>query len=206
MRYLDFQSKLRQHIVFSLADVNLIDQAFDSRRLNEWQGKGYLRKIRRGYYTFADTAIDEKALYLIANKLYAPSYVSLELALSIYGLIPESVYAVTSVSSLKTAAFKTPIAQFSYRHLKPSLMFGYRLEAAHGQNARVAELEKAVLDYLYLNPSITKPNDFAEWRFNSREFLERVDLRKLRRYATAFGGRPFRARLERLLTLINDAK
>jgi predicted transcriptional regulator of viral defense system len=205
MRYIQFREKMRNHAIFSLSDVNLIDPNFDHRRLNEWQHQGYIRKLRRGYYLFADTTVDEKTLFLAANKLYAPSYVSLEMALSIYGLIPESVYTVTSVSSRKTATFETPIAQFSYRCVKPSLMFGYRLESSRGQNFRIADLEKAVLDYLYLNPHIVRPDDFAEWRFNSRIFLERADLGKLRRYAEAFGNRLFLSNCERLLTLINEA-
>ena len=42
---------------------------------------------------------------MVANKIYSPSYISLETALSYYGLIPESVYALTSVSTRKTISF-----------------------------------------------------------------------------------------------------
>ncbi len=74
---------------------------------------------------FTDTPLNEETLFLIANKLYAPSYVSFEMALSYYGLIPEGVYAITSATSKKTATFQTPIGKFSYRTLKPQLFFGY---------------------------------------------------------------------------------
>ena len=114
--------------VFSLSDIRKVDPEFYRPRLNEWQAKGYIKKLRRGYYMFADLALNEQALFFIANRLYVPSYVSFEMALSYYGLIPEGVYLVTSVSTKKTSTFKTPIAQFLYKTMKPSLFFGYQLE------------------------------------------------------------------------------
>src|SRR5438552_1939663 len=44
-------------------------------------------------------------LWLVANKLLRPSYISLETALTHYGAIPESIYAVTSVTPLTTKTF-----------------------------------------------------------------------------------------------------
>src|ERR1700690_2530920 len=115
---------------------------------------------------FTDTALSEEALFLIANKLYSPSYVSFEMALSYYDLIPEGVYSITSAAGKKTTKFKTPIGEFAYRKIKPELLFGYRLQKQGKQRYKLAEMEKAVLDYLYLNPKITRKADFYEWRFN----------------------------------------
>lgn len=51
---------------------------------------------------------------LIANRIYQLSYLSLETALSFYSVIPEGVYALTSVSSRKTQTMHTPVASFIY--------------------------------------------------------------------------------------------
>lgn len=202
MRYQDFERQFTGFPVFSLADVRKIDPGFHRRQLSEWQDKGYIKKLRRGYYIFADTTLDEDTLFFIANHLYAPSYVSFESALSYHGLIPEGVYTVTSASGKKTAHFVTPVAAFSYRHLKPELLFGYDLVEHHERRSKIASIEKAVLDYLYLNPQTAREADFHEWRFESAEFLRRADLEKLRAYAAAFKNAAFSARIDRAVTLM----
>lgn len=206
MQYQDFKGRLENFRVFSVADIRKVDPKFYPARLNDWQKRGYIKKLRRGYYVFADVPLDENLLYLIANRLYAPSYITLESALSYYGLIPEGVYSITSACSKKSSSFYTPIAQFTYHRIKPQLMFGYCLQKQGDQSYKIAEVEKAVLDYLYLHPDISNRADFDEWRFNSREFLARADMNKLNQYAKAFGNKSFVARLTRLLELINNSQ
>lgn len=206
MKYQELKEQLKNFTVFSLSDIRKIETNFYRRRLNEWQGKGYIRKLRRGYYMFTDIAMNEETLFLIANRLYSPSYVSFEMALSYYGLIPEGVYSVTSASSKKPTKFKTPIAEFSYRKIKPALLFGYRLGKLNGQGYKIAEMEKAVLDYLYLNPKIANEADFHEWRFNSEEFLAKADMKKLNEYASAFGSKRLTARLKKILIFMKNLK
>ncbi len=206
MKYQELRSKLGGHVVFSLSDIRKIDPRFYRVQLDDWQTAGSIKKLRRGHYYFSDTLLDESTLSLIANRLYAPSYVSLESALSRYGLIPEGVYSITSASTRKTAVFSTPIGEFSYHTVSPALFFGYQLESSHAQQYKIAEIEKAVLDYLYLNPTIAQEEDFHEWRFNSAEFIARADRAKLLRYAKAFRRRGFGQKLEHLLGLIDRTK
>jgi len=205
MQYQKLKEQLKDFVVFSLSDIRKVDPKFYRPRLNEWQAKGYIKKLRRGYYMFADLVLNEETLFLMANRLYAPSYVSFEMALSYYGLIPEGVYSVTSVSSKKTASFKTPIARFSYRKIKPSLFFGYQIQKQKGQGYKIAEMEKALLDYLYFNPWVAEEADFYEWRFNSEDFLAKSDRTKLREYAAAFRNKRLTMRLEKLLALMRRA-
>ena len=61
---------------------------------------------------FADTELNEETFFLIANKIYNPSYVSFEMALSYYRLIPEGVYSITSATAKKTIKFKTTVGDF----------------------------------------------------------------------------------------------
>jgi predicted transcriptional regulator of viral defense system len=145
-------------------------------------------------------ALNEETLFLMVNHLYSPSYVSFETALSYYGLIPEGVYSITSAATKKTTSFKSPTANFIYHRIKPQLYFGYRLASQGGQGYKVADPEKAVLDYLYLHPEIVREADFQEWRFNSKGFLAMADLLTLRRYA--YGNKQLAKRLEKLIKLI----
>ncbi len=202
MRYQELKEKLKDFVIFTLNDIRKTYPDFHRRRLNEWQDKGYIKKLRRGYYMFSDLSLNEETLFLIANRLYVPSYVSFETALSHYGLIPEGVYSLTSVSTKKTSDFKTPIARFLYRKIKPSLFFGYQLEKHKGQGYKIAEMEKALLDYVYFNPQIAKRGDFHEWRFNSEEFLSKADIPKLRQYTTAFKNKRLAVRIKKILVLM----
>lgn len=206
MKYQDLQKNLGSFIVFSLNDIKKIEPNFHRPQLNFWQKKNYIKKLRRGFYMFSETALNEDTLFIIANRLYSPSYVSLESALSYYGLIPEGVYSITSISTKKTANFKTPVADFSYRRVKTSLHFGYQLKKQNGQSYKIADMEKAILDYLYLHPKIVDAADFYEWRFNAGEFMAKADLKKLNNYAKVFGSRALLKRLKKLLQLLQVEK
>lgn len=151
---------------------------------------------------FSDTQLDEETLFLIANRLYTPSYVSFESALSYYELIPEGVYSITSACGKKTSSFHTPIAEFTYKKIKSEFLFGYNLQKKGDQAYKIAAIEKAVLDYLYLNPNIAQDADFHEWRFNSQEFLLRANIPKLYEYAKAFNNKSLLERLDKLVALV----
>ena len=202
MQYIELKEQLNDFIVFNIADIRKIEADFDLRRLNEWQKKNYIKKIRQGFYMFSDLPVDEAILLTIANHIYEPSYISLEMALSLHGLIPEAVYAVTSVTSQKSRTWKTSIGNFTYRHIKPKLLFGYELREHVGQRYQVAEIEKAVLDYLYLNPKINDGESFVGMRFNTIQFREKADMEKFDRYTTAFDSKAFAARAKRFIKYI----
>ena len=183
MNFVHFKNSLRDFPVFSLADIRAAHSGFDRRRLSEWQKKGYIKKIIKGYYLFSDFDIDESTLLAIANKIYKPSYISFETALSYYRLIPESVYMITSASTRRTSMFETPMARFSYRTIKPSLFFGYSLLIG---GIKVAFVEKAILDYLYINPAVRTADDFGSLRINREEMLSRVSMERLTGYVQRF--------------------
>ena len=84
MQYLELEKSFKDFTVFSLTDIKRIHAGFHRRRLNEWQEKGYIKKIIKGYYISSDLEISENILFEIANRIYRPSYISLETALSYY--------------------------------------------------------------------------------------------------------------------------
>lgn len=189
MNFLEFKRKLDNFYIFSLNDILKVDNSFNRRRLYEWQQKGHLINVRRGFYIFSDYTINEDSLFLIANVIYDPSYISLETALSRYGLIPETVYAITSVSTKKTESFKTEVGNFDYKHIKASLYFGYNLIDISGRTYLFASIEKCVLDYIYLHPELIDLEAFAAWRFHASSFLEQADLKKFDEYLKAFNSK-----------------
>jgi hypothetical protein len=86
----------------------------------------------------------------LANLLHAPSYVSLERALSLHGLIPESVPVCTSITTNRPIRLDTPLCRFAYQHVKPGWFFGFQERPLGESRALVAVPEKALLDLLYL--------------------------------------------------------
>ena len=202
MRYLDFKEQFKDFLVFSLDDIKKLDSSFHRQRLNEWQKQGYIKKIIREYYIFSDLEINEAILFIIANKIFHPSYVSLEVALAYYGLIPESVYTITSVTSKKTYTFDSPIANFDYKKIKPGLMFGYCLVPYDNHNFKIAEIEKAILDYFYFNHQLKTAEEFTELRINKETFKEKIDLEKLKNYTKQFKNKALEERINNFINFI----
>jgi len=77
--------------------------------------QGVLVRLKKGLYIFGNLYKDSVDSIVIANRLYTPSYVSFDYALSYYGLIPERVYEVTSATLHAKKLFDTPLGRFSYR-------------------------------------------------------------------------------------------
>jgi predicted transcriptional regulator of viral defense system len=196
MNFISFKNSLRDFPVFSVADIRAAHGDFDRRRLSEWQKKGYIKKIIKGYYLFSDVDMNEDTLSAIANKIYKPSYISFETAMSHYRLIPESIYMMTSASTRRTYVFETPVARFSYRTIKPSLFFGYSILP---DGIKIAFMEKAILDYFYINPAVQSDDDFASLRINREEILSRVNKKRLADYMQRFSQKRLSKRMKHFL-------
>lgn len=205
MNKIDFQKRLIPYGVFSLENIYKSFPDFSYKQISRWQKDGFLIKIKQGFYTFTDQKIDDYFLFLIANKIYEPSYISLEKALKYYGLIPEEIFQITSVSTKKTNIFNNSIGSFSYRHIKESLFWGYHFISNSNQKVLIADAEKAILDYIYLHPELKTENDFKELRINSNSFNENINLDKLNKYLSKFKNKKLNKRLEVFLkTIQND--
>lgn len=180
-----FREKLYKFPVFSRKDIEKTFQNFDNKNLVNWQRKGYITKVRNNFYIFSDKKKDEVLLFHLANSIYVPSYISLESALSYYQIIPEGVYSMTSVSTLKTNQFETQLGNFNYAHVKKELFFGYRIIAENEIRYKIATLEKTILDYLYLHPTIKNQEDIEALRWN-KDLLEKIDRQLLEGYLSLF--------------------
>ena len=74
-------------------------------------------RIKKGLYVFGSLQERRFSKEVLANLIYGPSYISKEFALSYYGLIPERVFEVTSVTPNRNKRFLTAVGVFSYDHL-----------------------------------------------------------------------------------------
>lgn len=108
--------------------------------------QGNIRKLRKKFYIFFGEHVNEM---LIANKIYEPSYISFEYALMFYGIIPDTVYTVTSATTRITREFVINNISYPYHHIKRGAFTGYIKKYFNGQMAFIAEPEKAFIDYLY---------------------------------------------------------
>lgn len=80
-----------------------------------------LIRLKNGFYLIADKIAQgtEKVIPYeqVANMLYGPSYVSMEWALSFYGMIPERVHTITSMTLGRNKEYYTPVGEFAYYSL-----------------------------------------------------------------------------------------
>jgi hypothetical protein len=177
---------------FSRSDLLSQGQKIFDYQLHLWVKKGYLLKLRNGVYAFVKDRERIKGEE-IATLLYQPSYLSLESALAWYGFIPEMVYARVSVTARINRTFTNVFGTFIYRHLKAELFWGYtEIKTDHGHYL-LAEPEKALLDYIYLNLSrIRSDADFENLRLNADMLKEKLDADKFLKYLSAFGVKKMR--------------
>ena len=178
-------------------------------QIGRWQDRGLLLKLRRGLYLLnkSDRQISPSRLF-VANQLYSPSYVSLEYALGVYGLIPERVLDVTSVTTRKTQAFHNEVGHFIYRHIKKECFSGFKLvKDEAGLPYFIAEPEKAVVDFLYFNRTRfgqDAPQVFKEgFRFQNVSTLKRG---KVLAFAAFFKNRKLSVMCKQFCDFVREVK
>ena len=148
-------------------------------QLSRWVKGGKIIRLRRGLYTIAPPYQRRQPHpFLVANSLQKASYVSLQSALSYYGLIPEVVNITTCVSTGRPERLATPLGVYEFRHIKTELFFGYQLAVLGEQSAFVATPEKALLDLIYLQPGGDSMVYLKELRLQNTEILDKDLLRK----------------------------
>jgi len=199
MDFIDFKNKFKNQVLINSREIKLYEPNFNDSQLYRWQKKGHIKKITRANYIFSDLELKDHMKINIANDIYHPSYVSLEYAMNYHGLIPEIAFAITSVSTKKTYSITSPIGQFYYKQIKPSLYFGYLVEELDGVKYKIASIEKTFLDYLYLNPEIDNLKIVEDLRIDIDFFTEEFNKEKFKTYLERFQSKALKRRVEKIL-------
>ena len=112
---------------------------------------GALIRVKKGLYVFGQRCARKSySLMVLANMMYGPSYVSLEWACQYYGLIPENVTTVTSITTQRSRRHQTPLGLFTYDH-QPMKVYPIGVclaQVSDRQTALIATKEKALVDLL----------------------------------------------------------
>lgn len=153
-------------------------------QLSRWVKAGKIHQLRRGVYALAVPYQKQKPHpFLVANRLQRASYVSMQSALSYYGMIPNIVQSTISITTGRPDRLQTPLGNFEFRHIHKNYFRGYRLIDVGGQQAFVASPEKAILDLIYLQPRGETPEFIAELRLQN---LGQLDFQELQKQVSFF--------------------
>ena len=210
--FIEFKEKLLPEGCFSIHQARLYFPTFDRNNLTRWTKKGLLLRLRQEWYAFPELLQRPDFARYVACRIYRPSYISLHTALSIYGMIPEAVSSITSVSTLKTAKFENAFGQYAYQNVKPDLFFGYKpvmlpLNTAIINPPQLAWMlahpEKALLDLLYLYPFYDSEEELEQLRLDDDFMTGELDLDRLSEYQQKMSNKALNARGKKLLKIYN---
>ncbi|GHT33233.1 hypothetical protein FACS189434_06840 [Bacteroidia bacterium] len=166
-------------ILYSLySDLNNPD-----KKLSELERKGLIIRVKRNLYVVSPKVHNQEiSTELVANHLYSSSYVSLESALAYYGLIPERVFTMRSVTTKLHKQYDTPLGHFEYVKVPAQYYpIGVRQEIINNSYAfLIASPEKALCDKI-----VTTPNLRIQSVKAMREYLEddlRIDFSAVQKF------------------------
>jgi len=130
----------------------LRDYARPRDKISALLKKGSIIRIKKGLYIFGEPYRRRPySREILANLIYGPSYLSLDFALQYYGLIPERVEALTSVTTGRSCRFLTPVGFFTYRSIPlEAFRTGMdRVDIGNGRAFLMATPEKALADKIH---------------------------------------------------------
>ena len=158
------------------------------QKINELLKSGVIERVKKGLYVFgSDSRQAPICKESLANLIYGPSCISMEYALSFYGLIPERVETITSVTPKRDKEFNTPIGRFIYRYLSAA-KYSHGIEQLWLDKQHpilIASPEKALCDYLVLNdvPLLTDSSSTRDFLLQDLRIEQlnwaRFDVKKL---------------------------
>lgn len=125
-------------------------------KVRSLEQKEYVIRLKRGLYVVnPKVSRVPLSLELIANQLYAPSYVSMSSALRYYGLIPETVYTMQSMTIKHSRSFDTPVGHFDYSSInREAFHIGVTIIDKQTYTFLMASPEKALCDLIANSPKV----------------------------------------------------
>ena len=127
-----------------------------NQKVRNLELSGKVIRLKKGLYV-VDPSVSRVALSteLIANHIYAPAYVSMSSALRYYGLIPETVYTIQSMTIKHSRSFETPIGRFDYTFInREAFHIGITSINKQSYAFLMATPEKALCDLIANSPQV----------------------------------------------------
>jgi len=133
-------------------------------KITQLIAKGDIIRIKKGLYLPGNEYAKKYSRAVLANLIYGPSYISLEYALSYYGLIPERVECVTSITAKRNKYFETKIGNFSYAYMPDKIYhLGVFLQRDGAGTFFLATKEKALCDMVYRQKTLMTQHDLHSY-------------------------------------------
>ncbi|MBS3909948.1 MAG: type IV toxin-antitoxin system AbiEi family antitoxin domain-containing protein [Actinobacteria bacterium] len=131
----------------------LKDVSYDAlkKRIGLLVQRGWLIRIKRGVYAVANLeshSFSNISPLVVSQVLVPNSYVSFEFSLNYYGLFDQLPRKVTAVSTANPKMYNFQNLEYQFVKTKPEMLTGFIQITVDNQQAKVAELEKALLDFL----------------------------------------------------------
>jgi predicted transcriptional regulator of viral defense system len=197
--FFDFKNTFFKHVFFSHHQIAMVFPKFDSKNLSRWQQKGYIIKLRNGMYSFPEHLEKPGISLYLANRMYQPSYVSLHYALNFYGIIPEVINRITSVTTLKTKQFSNAMGEFSFQSVQPKMFFGYEIKRTNEWDLRMASPEKAIIDLFHLFPIYNNIDDMEQLRFDPAILKQSVNVETLKAHLVSINSKTLNYRIKLMI-------
>ena len=152
-------------------------------KIMEMVNQGIIVQLRRGLYlTTSLVSTNTPEPFLIANHLYGPSYVSLDSALFQWGLIPERVFEISSVTPKISKRFMAQNVVYSFTHL-PIAYYSLGIQSlplTENQTVLIASPEKALCDKVITTSGVNLRSKNQAMAFLVEDLrIEKDQLREL---------------------------
>lgn len=160
-------------------------EASAHNRINFLIKAGWLMRIKRGLYLIIDkfTARSQSDISLlqISNSLRDNSYISLNAALNYYQMFDQYSKTITAITDGESKQYNFAGHIFKFSSVSENFYFGFNKKLEGGKIIKIADAEKALLDYLYLDASFYSANLVFE---KLKNYQKNLDMIKLQDYAT----------------------
>jgi predicted transcriptional regulator of viral defense system len=155
-----------------------IAEAAVGNALRRQESRGLVEHVSRRLYV--NKLAQDFSPRDLVSILRPDSYISLESALAEWGISTQSPSTLTCVTTGFPREFRTASVQIVYRHISKKLNWGFTTKRTRHGSYRIAEPEKAFLDWIYLQRQGGLPTAFDELS------LKAIDWKQLQRYALKY--------------------
>ncbi len=195
MQYSEFKKNFTTFGCFYADQVLATMPDFNCKKLEHWRRHQLIIKLRQNFYALEECVRMPNSELYLSNFIHKPSYISLHSALAFHGIISDTIYnkaaEITAVSTIKTVAFRNDIGVFTYKKIKPNLMFGYKqypFDDSQNRSISIANPEKALLDMFYIYHPNTH-QEIKEFQINKSFVRNKINLDNLLQMAKLYSSK-----------------